>query len=55
MFEQGEESVRVVRPYNCVVGCGSCQSVYPSGAIGFSDMRQFIETLKKLREEYGDK
>ena len=55
VFEQGEESVRVVRPYNCVVGCSSCQSVCPSGAIRFSDMRQFIETLKKLREEYGDK
>ena len=55
MFEQGEESVRVVRPYNCVVGCSSCQSVCPSGAIRFSDMRQFIEALKKLREEYGDK
>ncbi|MBO8131376.1 MAG: ferredoxin family protein [Candidatus Marinimicrobia bacterium] len=55
VFEQGEGSVEVVRPYNCVVGCSSCQNVCPSGAIRFPDMRQFVETLKKLREEYRNK
>lgn len=52
VFEQGETSVKVVNPYNCVVGCSSCQNICPSGAIKFPDMKQFVEILRALRNEY---
>jgi NAD-dependent dihydropyrimidine dehydrogenase PreA subunit len=52
VFEQGEESMKVVSPYNCVVGCSSCVKICPSDAIGFPDLKELIEMLKKLRKEY---
>lgn len=52
VFEQGEDTMMVVNPYNCVVGCSSCVKICPSDAITFPDQQELIEKLKKLRKEY---
>ena len=47
-----KENVSVVaNPYNCVVGCNSCESQCPAGAISFPS----LEVLKEVREKYKDK
>lgn len=44
-----EKGVSVVaNPYNCVVGCHSCESLCPVGAITFPD----LSVLKEVREKY---
>lgn len=52
VFEQGEESMKVTQPFNCVVGCSACMKVCPADAIGFPDQQELVETLKNLRREY---
>jgi len=52
VFEQGEESMKVARPLNCVVGCSACLKECPADALHFPDQQELIETLKKLRGEH---
>ena len=53
VFSQ-DESVRVARPYSCIVGCSGCASQCPSQAISFPTLRQLRDMLKKLREEFSE-
>lgn len=47
-----EKNISVVaNPYNCVVGCHSCESVCPVAAISFPD----LSVLKEVQEKYKDK
>ena len=48
----GETSTQVVNPLNCVVGCASCTRICPANALSFPDQKEFVETLKRLREQY---
>ncbi len=52
VFEQGEDGVMVAQPYNCVVGCRSCQRICPNEAIGFPSQEELLEILKRLRERH---
>ena len=51
VFSQNE-SVEVVRPYSCVVGCTGCAGQCPSQAISFPSLVDLREMLKKLRLEF---
>ena len=47
-----DESVEVVRPYSCIVGCSGCASQCPSEAISFPTLMQLREMLRELRNEF---
>jgi NAD-dependent dihydropyrimidine dehydrogenase PreA subunit len=51
VYESGDE-VKVVNPYNCVVGCTGCVSQCPEGAISFPSMRVLATQLHSLKEKY---
>lgn len=55
VFVQGDTSVQVVNPYNCVVGCDACARDCPTGAISFPDKRELIQQLRQLREVYSNR
>ncbi len=52
VFAAGEKTTIVANPLNCVVGCSACTSVCPTDALHFPDKRAFVETLRRLREQY---
>jgi len=52
VFALGETSTRVANPLNCVVGCSTCTRICPADAVSFPDQKEFVETLKRLREQY---
>lgn len=52
VFVQAESSTIVANPLNCVVGCSACTSVCPTDALTFPDKGEFVETLRRLREQY---
>ncbi|GAB4379307.1 MAG: ferredoxin family protein [Calditrichia bacterium] len=52
VFEQGELTMKVVNPYNCVVGCDACARDCPEGAISFPDKKELVQKLRELREVY---
>jgi NAD-dependent dihydropyrimidine dehydrogenase PreA subunit len=52
VFALGETSTRVANPLNCVVGCSSCTRICPADAVSFPDQKEFVETLRRLREQY---
>ncbi len=54
VFAQGENTVQVVQPYNCVVGCDACSRDCPAEAIQFPDKRELIQKLRELREVYAN-
>jgi NAD-dependent dihydropyrimidine dehydrogenase PreA subunit len=41
----------VANPYNCVVGCSSCETMCPNGAISFPSREEIVELIKRLRRE----
>ena len=47
-----EVSVRVVAPFNCVVGCSGCQPKCSNSAIRFPDLEEFSATVRRIRAEY---
>ncbi len=49
VFRIDDINTVVANPYNCVVGCSSCGTQCPSGAITFPDKRELIEVLRTLR------
>ena len=49
VFEAGELTTVVINPYNCVVGCHSCQKVCDSDAIMFPPQSLLVDWLKELR------
>lgn len=49
VFEAGEKATVVVNPYNCVVGCHSCQRICEFDAITFPTQESLIKILKDLR------
>jgi NAD-dependent dihydropyrimidine dehydrogenase PreA subunit len=49
VYELEGDKAKVVRPTDCVVGCTGCQSKCPEGAISFPDMKEFVETMRRLR------
>lgn len=52
VFRIDDISTVVANPYKCVVGCSSCGTQCPSGAITFPDKRELIEVLRSLRFKY---
>ncbi len=52
VFKQDDIHTVVANPYNCVVGCSSCGTQCPSGAITSPEKRELIEKLKELRAKY---
>ena len=51
VFRQGETTMTVANPYNCVVGCASCQKICPSDAIGFPSKNELVSWLRELKQE----
>lgn len=47
----GEKATVVANPYNCVVGCSSCQKVCPVDAISFPSNAELVAQLRELRAE----
>jgi NAD-dependent dihydropyrimidine dehydrogenase PreA subunit len=52
VFAQGDIFTVVANPLNCVVGCSSCTRVCPTEALSFPDVKEFVVTLRRLRERY---
>lgn len=52
VFAQGDTSTLVANPLNCVVGCTSRRRVCPADAITFPGHAEFVEALRRLREQY---
>ena len=48
-FEAGEKATVIVNPYNCLVGCHSCQRICEFDAITFPTQESLIKILKDLR------
>lgn len=46
------DKAKVSDPLGCVVGCTGCLTKCPTGAISFPDQKEFIETLRKIRERH---
>ncbi len=45
-WDEKENISVVANPYNCVIGCSSCESLCPAGAISFpplSVLKEFME------------
>ena len=52
VFELGDDGMmKVINPYNCVVGCASCEKMCPVEAITFPDQQKLVALLRKLRQE----
>ena len=52
VFGQGDLTMLVANPMNCVVGCSSCTRICPTDAIHFPDLEGFVGTLRSLREQH---
>jgi len=52
VFAMDGSIMRVVQPYDCVVGCDACVKDCPSDAISFPDKKDLVLKLRELREEY---
>lgn len=52
VFALDETAMKVVAPYNCVVGCSACEKECSSEAISFPDLQELVGVLRQLREEY---
>ncbi len=52
VFKVDDIHTVVANPYNCVVGCSSCGTQCPSGAITFPEKRDLVEKLRELRAKY---
>jgi NAD-dependent dihydropyrimidine dehydrogenase PreA subunit len=52
VFELDDIETKVVAPYNCVVGCSSCQSQCPNHAITFPATEELVKVLRELRSKY---
>mgnify|MGYP005851815605 CR=1 FL=1 len=49
VFEEGETIMKVVNPYNCVVGCRSCRKDCPVDALSFPTKEELLAMLKKAK------
>ena len=49
--EEEKTTVRVDRPYECVVGCSNCLGLCPTGAISFPDLEGISDLIRRLRAE----
>jgi len=47
VYDWTKEGARVVRPYNCVVGCTTCANLCLGDAISFPDIQAIRELYKK--------
>lgn len=52
VFKQGESSMVVANPYNCVVGCSSCLNECSSNALSFPSKEDLVKVLNNLREKH---
>ncbi|MDH4122477.1 MAG: 4Fe-4S binding protein [Thermoplasmata archaeon] len=44
---------KVVKPFNCLVGCSGCVSKCQEGAIFFPSIKETTKLIKELRRKYG--
>jgi NAD-dependent dihydropyrimidine dehydrogenase PreA subunit len=53
VYEWDEENnkPKVVRPYNCVVGCSACANLCAGEAITFPTRKELIDIFNKAKEE----
>ncbi len=52
VFSLDDVVVKVVQPYNCVVGCDICAKDCPTEAIQFPEKKALVPKLRQLREKY---
>lgn len=52
VFAQGDLTMLVANPMNCVVGCSSCTRICPTDAIHFPDQQELVQTLAGLRQQH---
>lgn len=50
VLEESEITMKVINPYNCVVGCSSCMKVCDYEAITFPSKDELIKWLYELRK-----
>jgi NAD-dependent dihydropyrimidine dehydrogenase PreA subunit/ACT domain-containing protein len=48
VYEIRDKKAKVAHPYNCLVGCTTCETVCPTGAISFPSK----EMIQKIEKEY---
>jgi NAD-dependent dihydropyrimidine dehydrogenase PreA subunit len=47
VYDWTKDGAKVVRPYNCVVGCTTCANLCQGNAITFQDIKTIRELYKK--------
>lgn len=52
VYAQGDTTMTVAAPFNCVVGCSGCQPQCPNGAISFPELEAFVAELRSIRAQY---
>ncbi len=52
VFALDDIETKVVAPFNCVVGCSSCQLQCPKEAIHFPSKDELVKVLGELRPKY---
>jgi len=53
VFSKRGNKVIVAQPYECIVGCESCNHHCPVGAISFPSRDELRQQLRTLRQRYG--
>ncbi|MCD6106690.1 MAG: ferredoxin family protein [Caldisericaceae bacterium] len=48
VYEMADKKAKVINPYNCMVGCTTCETVCPVGAITFPSK----EMIQRIEKEY---
>ncbi len=49
-YDYKRRKVKVVYPYNCMVGCQTCSSLCPEGAISFPGGREKVQQIVAQRD-----
>jgi len=49
-MDEKSNIVKVIQPFECVVGCNGCQSLCPKEAISFPEIEAIQDIIEKLRE-----
>lgn len=50
-WDEEKKTVRVDRPYACIVGCSGCRGLCPAGAISFPELEAIAELLRAVRRK----
>ena len=51
VWDEENNRPKVVKPFNCVVGCSACKNLCAQEAISFPSMKDIHDIIKSLRQD----